>query len=236
MLQRWAGWVVLEWILIAIAMWGAWNLPWYFLPVAALVIGTRQQALGVLGHEAVHRTLGESKAIDTAANWLCFYPIGVDLETFRSFHAKHHSYLGTDQDPELEEHAKFPAAWSDLTTSKKLKLVLRDLVGLGIPEALSNAETFRGEYTPARAIATLILLFVCVITGFLPLLILWVWSLLTVNMAAMRARMYTEHIGMPPGETWEWEPKWWQRALYVPHYIWKHNEHHANPSTPCWYL
>lgn len=237
-MTRWLFWIGFEWIVICSALVMAYLYPVTFL-LALLVLGSRQQALVILGHEAVHHAVaGKSILADRIADVMCFWVNGTSTDGFRAFHILHHAHVNGPLDPEVDERSKRPEQWTNLTPAKRRKLVLLDLIGFGIPEAVSISSRVRGVYTLPRVafLAVLVILFLA--AGLWPLLLLWVWSFLTVAWACARARMFREHWDMPVGGTHEYVATWWERALYLPHYIWKHAAHHrpGNWSTPAWDL
>lgn len=236
-MRRWLFWIGIEWTIIAATMLSVYVVPW-LAPLAIVVIGSRQQALAVLGHEAVHHAVaGQSLRANQIANLFCYWPIGVDLYGFREFHLRHHAYLGTAHDPEVQERALFTDAWTELTADKKRLLILRDMIGAGIPESLSIMRQVGGAYHWPRV--TFLVVSIAAGLVLAPwLLLLWVWCVLTVGFACARARMWREHYDLGPGETHEYVAAWWERALYLPHYIWLHLEHHrhGNWSTSAWSL
>jgi len=70
---------------------------WWWLPVALLVIGSRQRALVVLTHDASHFLLAKNrKANDVIANLFLCFPMLKSLKYYRAVHLPHHAYLGDD--------------------------------------------------------------------------------------------------------------------------------------------
>lgn len=234
MTMRWLGWVAFEWMVIAItlAVFVRWS---WTAPIALLVLGSRQHALGVLGHEAVHWSVSEDRAKnDRLGNLLCMWPLLSDVEGFRGFHLAHHARVGTYSDPERSMRQAFASRWINLTPAKKARMLMFDLLGINVREPLALLKRVGGEWTTKRGaycVALGALVFVAFGGG---ALVLWGLALLTSNFAAMRARMYREHLG--PEVTGPDEAAWWERALYLPHHIWRHRAHHAHWSVPCWEL
>lgn len=230
--MRWAFWVTFEWCLLALAL-ALPAISWWLLPVSLALLGSRQHALAVLGHEVVHQR-GRREA---AANVLCFWPIGVDLYAFRRFHLGHHKHVNTADDPEVRHRFEYPDTWSNLTPRRKVEILLADLTGMSWREALWAVRENRGEVTLPRiaVLSSLALAATALAWWAVPL---WIAALFTTTWASMRARMWREHHGLGPGETYEYTAKWWERALYLPHYIWKHRFHHARglSTIPCWKL
>lgn len=230
--MRWAFWVAFEWCLLLLAL-ALPAISWWLLPVSLLLLGSRQHALTVLGHEAVHQ--GGWK--ERVANVLCFWPVGVDLYAFREFHLGHHKHVNTVDDPEVRHRMDYPETWGQLTPGRKIQILLADLVGASWREARWAVRENRGEYGALRKGTIVVMMCAATVAAWwaVPL---WVWALFTTTWASMRARMWREHHGLGPGETYEYIAKWWERALYLPHFIWKHRAHHTKGrgATPCWDL
>lgn len=237
MAVRWVTWVAFEWALILTALAVAWHGPWWTLPACMLVMGARMQALIVLGHEVAHQTLGRGR-LEWAAGPLCFWPFGADLIAYRAAHLAHHRSIGLPADPEMQVRARRPWAWLDLSPRKRALLITMDLCGLGLREAWHTTQPVVGHYTAARVAVVGATILAALAAGLWPLLLLWGWTLGTVTMALSRVRSWHEHCGLPPGETHDYVARWWQRALWCPHYVWRHAAHHAPGcwSVPCWRL
>ncbi len=102
-----------------------WPHPLTFIAVV-VILGGRQLALAILGHEAAHRTLFRHRGLnDWAGDWLAARWIWNDVPRYRLHHMKHHAHTGRPEDPDLSLVDPFP------TTRRSLwKKVLRDLSGL----------------------------------------------------------------------------------------------------------
>lgn len=73
--------------------------------VAFVIIGTRQYALFILGHDGVHRNLHpRARVNDTLTRWVIFAPLGMALEGGRANHLAHHRLLGFHDDPDRYLH------------------------------------------------------------------------------------------------------------------------------------
>ena len=236
-MKRWLFWVGYEWALIAMALAIGlhWPLAW---PLVVLFLGTRQHALAVLGHEAVHFAIGrhtDRKTNDRLGNLLCMWPLLSDVEGFRRFHLKHHRFVGTNLDPERQVREPFIERWTELTPRKKTKLIAFDLVGGSLDEVFYIMRETRGRWTWQRSAYVGLAGVVVACVGW-PALVAWLVALVTANFAAMRARMWREHLGSEVTEVYE--ARWWERALYLPHHIWRHEPHHRPGcwSVPAWKL
>src|SRR5688572_6442128 len=99
--RRWLLVTAMEWTIIVVTLAVAlrWRYWWVWLP-AAIIIGTRQNAFGILTHEGTHKNVARSLFWnDLLANWLVSYPIGVSAEGFRTAHMTHHARLEMPDDP-----------------------------------------------------------------------------------------------------------------------------------------
>lgn len=231
-MTRWLFWVAVEWAIILAALWAAsWSL--WLLPLAMLVIGSRQHALGVLGHEAVHRAAGVS---DRVANMLTMWPLGASVAGYRLFHLQHHVFLGRENDPELEMKAQFADRWRDLSRGRKATLLARDIIGLHADEPLAFLRRIRGTIKPWRVVHAVAFVALLVLVGDWIGPLIWISALLTSFWACARARAWCEHYG--GGQTYVYAPAWWERAIYLPHHVWKHAAHHESGrwNVPAWDL
>lgn len=101
------------------AFWGIVLLAW-------ILLGGRHLALGILMHEAAHRSLFRTPRLnDLIGSWLCAYPTWQDLHRYRTHHLRHHRYGGTDQDPDLDLVTAYPTTGPSL-----LRKFARDWVGI----------------------------------------------------------------------------------------------------------
>lgn len=225
-LVRWLFLVCFEWGVIILCATAALMSPLLW-PAAWLIIGTRQHALLVLGHEAVHRTLiGNRTVSDCVANMLTFWPCGVDIPTFRRFHLEHHRTVGTPLDPEKGPLSAYPDHWRNLTSSKRARLIGLDLFGLTLREQLIVSGVAHGPGSALRLAYSAAIVGVLSYLQLWPLLLLWLLCLFTVAFACMRARIWREHIGAGKLVTHRYQAKLWERMTYLPHNIWRHWDHH----------
>ncbi|MGH8457407.1 MAG: fatty acid desaturase, partial [Stenotrophobium sp.] len=124
----WRGaWALLSvWAVIAatFAVLARWPQPLTFL-LAVIVLGGRQLALAILAHEAAHRTLFKTQVLnDTVADWFCARLIWNDVPRYREHHFRHHSYTGSERDPDMSLVTPLP-----VTRHSLAKKFLRDLTG-----------------------------------------------------------------------------------------------------------
>lgn len=123
------GWLAVftDWGLIAAAFAAAARWPTAPVVLAALVIiGGRQLALAILVHDATHRSLFKSRALnDFVGRWVCGGPIWQDLHRYREHHMQHHKWAGSKKDPDRSLVVGFP-----VTRASLARKLLRDAVGI----------------------------------------------------------------------------------------------------------
>lgn len=233
--DRWLAGVGLDWTLIvlALAMAARWARPEGYL-VAMLVVGNRQHALAIIGHDGAHRSISRCRWLnDGLTCLLCFWPLGLGLDGYRKHHYVHHRHTGTAQDPELTYKGWSAPQWDLPLSSRRLRgLLCRDLLGLS-PRALLN---LRRTIPPVsvRDVAGPLIWWAAALAvmqhyGCAWIALLWAGSLATTYWATFRLRVWTEHMGTPG--THRISVTCWQR-LFAPHNTWCHWEHHRWPSLP----
>jgi fatty acid desaturase len=247
----WRSWLSLaiNWALVgaAMALVAVWPNPLTVL-VALFVIGARQLGFAVLMHEAAHRSLFRSRAVnDWVGNWLCAYPVWGDLVPYRPYHLQHHSKTWTQDDPDLGLAMPFPITrrslarkiWRDLsgqTGWKRAKATLRR--DLGRSQGRVRRLDFMGTRNLRGVVITNLLLFgVLAAVGHPALYLLWVVSWLTTYSLVMRIRSIAEHAMIddpadPLRNTRTTVARWWERLLVAPNCVNFHLEHHLAMTVP----
>jgi fatty acid desaturase len=236
--------VLFDWAVVfaSMAVVAAWPNP-ITVVAAIFVIGGRQLGMAVLMHEAAHRTLFRTRALnDWAGNWLCAYPIWSDMNPYRPYHLQHHAKTGGPQDPDLGLVTPFP-----ITPRSLARKVWRDLSGqTGVKFARAAwKRTFRrfAKDPTARRAATgvlmtnVVLLAVLIAAGYPALYLLWVAAWLTTNTLITRIRSIAEHALTPDrddplGNTRTTIARWWERLLIAPNRVNYHLEHHLLMTVP----
>jgi len=204
-------------------------------PLALLIIGNRQHALAILGHDGTHFTLSHDRRLnDYLTNLLAFWPLGLTVSGYRTLHFKHHKHTGTEDDPELGHKRTRTPQW-DLPAkpSRILKYAAFDIVGGSFPDYLIILKYSKpdkaSEYRPLLCChAVAITLFAA--SGLWGCGLLWYAGLATTFMMSFRLRLWLEHQGTP--ETHRVYLNFWQAALLAPHNAWHHWEHHKYPTVP----
>jgi len=247
--SRWRGlWLVVHcWGVIGLAMLVGTLWP-VTLPLAVLVIATRQLGLFILMHDAAHGLLHPDRRInDAVARWFCSSSLG----EYRPYHLQHHRYVQQAEDPDLGLSAPFPISRASL----KRKL-LRDLSGQTFykqriapllsapakssPLARDSQELVRGwRFLIGNALGFAV---------FAAAGLWWVWLLMWLLPMATwlplvtRVRNIAEHalVGRdqadPLRQARTTHANLVERALLAPYWVNYHLEHHLFTQVPCWKL
>jgi fatty acid desaturase len=138
-LLRWLLGVGWDWgvIVLALVLARYLNHPMGYI-LAVFVVGNRQHALELIGHDAAHYLVCRRRWLNEfAGGFFCFWPLISGLGTYRKFHFSHHAHLGTLEDPEQKYKRWSPAHW-DLPAPRRQipKFFLLDLLGLSSWELL----------------------------------------------------------------------------------------------------
>ena len=211
---------VLDWAVIlgALGVVHVFSNPVTWL-LALLIIGNRQHALAILGHDGTHFTLSHDRRLnDFLTNLIAFWPIGLTVSGYRALHFKHHKHTGTEDDPELGHKRSRSPQW-DLPAkpSRILKYAALDIVGGSFPDYLIILKYSKpdkpSEYLPLlcfHAVAVTLL----AVSGLWWAGLLWYAGLVTTFMMSFRLRLWLEHQGTP--ETHRLYLNFWQAAASCP--------------------
>jgi fatty acid desaturase len=241
----WLFWLVVDWgVIVATYSVFAVYRSWWLLPVAVLIIGTRQHALGLLGHDATHRRAFKNRRLnDIFGDLFTTWPLWIVLgDAYRDWHFGHHRELGSANDPELDYRGGSPysghVSWLSIG-----RCFLFDLFGLGVLDLLNVLRLVFPYRNPARYlgpislwIATALLLLAF---GQLWILGVWALSLVTAFWAVFRVRAFTEHVAVDwngHASSHRFRAGWIARFLFFPHNTWCHFEHHKYPQVPFYNL
>ena len=252
--SRWRGlWLVAHcWGVIgaAMAMGVLWPLT---IPLAVLIIGTRQLGLFILMHDAAHGLLHPNRRLnDAVGRWLC----SSTLRDYRPYHLQHHRHVQQAEDPDLVLSAPFPISraslrrkfWRDLSGQTFFKQRLSPLLARwrgAAPAAAQPLQRDAQELARGRRfwLAQALGLAAFSIAGYG-----WAWGLLwAVPMVCWlplvtRIRNIAEHALLevdqadPLRQARTTKAGWIERALLAPYWVNFHNEHHLFTQLPCWQL
>ena len=241
--------LAIEWLLAATALAAAlWLSTWWAFVIAALVIATRQHALLMLFHDAVHGLLARRPRInDALINALVGIPTLLPVEVYRPLHLRHHRLLGTAADPERAllfagQHWNYTA----LATGPLARQLIGDLLFVNGIRTLSAWGRAGGLPHVLPTTAVLAALWGAAVAACLwqwpaataTALALWFVPLLTLTQLLQKVRSFAEHSG-GPGRTSGWND-WtytWRIGLLGRLTIWPYNinlhlEHHSAPHVP----
>lgn len=231
---NWSLSVALNWLTIVATIALAYHvdhIAGYVL--AVVIVGTRQHALAVLGHDGAHLHVTRHRTINDAVTSLfCFWPLGVGLHGWRKFHFNHHRNVGTAADPELAVKRKYPRRWSPDT--KPWRQFCLDILGFSALETtmlITLAKPVR--VADVLGPVTLILSAWAAILFWADWRALAIWHIAfaTSFFAVFRLRAFTEHVGTTSTHRLS-EPPLWKKLLYLPENTWLHWEHHKWPAVP----
>jgi len=236
-------WLSIAAVFAAVAL---WTNP-LTITLAILLLGGRQMGLAVLMHEAGHKTLFRTQALNQAVGqWLCAYPILGDCDAYGASHREHHRTAGTDADPDLPNYRSYPVSRAsflrkikrDLTGQTGIKLLGALLTGGG--RSIMMREGEKTKAVRQGLLANLALFTILLLADAPELYLLWVITYLTTYPLIARIRQVAEHGNVPDLfdldprlNTRTTIPRWFERPLLCPNGVNYHVEHHLLASVPC---
>lgn len=189
-----------DWALIAAATAAAVTFGWAAMPVALLVIGNRQRALGNLLHDASHWSFdGNRRRSRILANLLLCWPLWVSVALYRDEHGRHHRHLGDPaRDPDYIHDAArlgrgWVAVWLDQLGSAQMfrRALFADLGRMAWRSRLGVLGWWAAALALVSAAAGA--------EAALVFLALWVGARATVFHAITAFREISDHVGLTPG-------------------------------------
>ena len=258
-------WAVIALCFAAVA-WASQTLPlWAALPVAVVavvVLAGRQLALGILTHDAAHRSLYKTTWLnDHLTDWLCARPVWNNLQHYRPYHLRHHAKTSTPQDPDLCLVAGLPTTRAsllrkflrDISGVTGMKFVLgRLLMDAGVLQWTVTSDIQRIDQTGRRwwhyprdlirnsavtLLTNAVLFGLLALAGHAWLYALWVVAYVTPFPLLIRIRSMAEHAALAQStdvlqNTRTTQAGWIARALVAPIRVNYHIEHHLMASVP----
>ncbi len=230
-----------------------WSLLIVTLPLAIMVVGSRQLGLSILLHEGAHGCMARNPGVNMAiSQWFCAYPVFADTKIYRDYHLSHHAHAQTMKDPDLILSAPFPV--SPQSFRRKM---LRDLTGqtgfkqrraqvkaaLGMPGSgfKARARVFFAKLGGPLAANAVILAAMIAAGVWWAYPLLWIFPLISWQQAVTRVRNIAEHAlipvnGDPLGVARTTRASWIARLFLAPYYVNYHAEHHFMMYVPCYNL
>lgn len=231
---RWIMTCIANWLIIFVTFLFAYHYPYIWVYVLVVfVIGNRQHAIALLGHEGSHYTLSTNRTWnDFLTGALSYWPMGVSLAGYREFHFKHHQYVGTKNDPELEHKSAFAPGYElPISRTKMVLFFLKDMLCLSSNEVILALKFFTPKnkihlFIPIIFLGTIIASLIYF--GFFWVVVLWFISIYTSFWAFFRIRIYIEHVGTT--QTHRVKINQILKLIFFPHGADTHWEHHMWPN------
>ena len=241
--------LALEWAVIVLSIGLATTLGGgWAMTIAFVVVATRQHALLILYHDAVHGHFARDQHLnDCVVNLFVGVPALMPVELYRPLHIEHHQELGTERDPERQLlYAKQAWNYRPLPATALARQLAGDLLlvnGIRTLIAWRRLRPLPRIPRPTVVIAALWLAAVglwAIVDARAALvgLALWFGPLLTLTQLWQKLRSYAEHSGGPgvtpnwPDWTYSWRPGTIGRMTIWPYNINLHREHHQQPALP----
>ena len=234
--------------------------PWSWLlwPVIWTVIASRQHALLILMHEATHGLAFNTKWLNEfVGEVICGGPMTVSMTTYLYNHLAHHKWMNEPRDPDwarkladADERASWVYPLKDATLGFWLRFWVRSIAyqfrsfkEIENPE--SKPPVKRGlaqRVSQIRLLSYLLLAAALTVFGlWLHFLLFWVVPLVLVMPFLMRIRAIAEHFALDQEGYYDEvrnvkfrHPI--EKALFTPHYIAMHLDHHLFASVPFYRL
>jgi fatty acid desaturase len=239
--------VAFEWAIIGLAIGSALYFDaWWAATAAFVVVATRQHALLILYHDAVHGHFATSARVnDFIVDLAVGVPTLMPVELYRPLHLEHHRALGTDRDPE-RQLLYAGQAWSyrPLPPGALLRQLLGDLLIVNGVRTIAAWQRTRSRPVIRRHTVAIAAAWLVVLASWVALapqaailaLALWLGPLLTVTQLLQKLRSFAEHSGGPGATagwqdwTYSWRVGLLGRLTIWPYRINYHREHHEQPA------
>lgn len=106
-------------------------LRWIVYAAIVIVIGSRQQALLIMMHEAAHMRISRNRGWnDFCSDVFCALPCGLSTELYRRRHLKHHQYTNTQKDPDWVSMEEYDDWHWPKAQFEAFKLFALDIMGI----------------------------------------------------------------------------------------------------------
>jgi fatty acid desaturase len=230
--------IVFDWMMIFVSVWAVYRVGWVISPVALVIMGNRQRALGNLLNEASHGNLSARRQInDYLAHLLLAAPLLTSLSVYRDQHARHHAWLGDPKrDPDIllplaqEGDRWFHAYARYLAKSTMLRgSVMGHFSGRNL--SFRQQAQIIGWWLVAGLLIAMVDLHFAAVFG-----AVWLGARITVFHAITTFREMTDHYGLTPGGVFSFTREIPDHGplsvLLHPHHNGYHLTHHLFPAVP----
>lgn len=241
--SAWRAWwgvaVNLGMVAAAFALPVLWRHPLAWI-IASVVLAGRAQGLGVLAHDACHLAYFPSRRVNEwAGKWLFAGLPNLSFARYRKGHLEHHRQAGTEQDPDRDFVAGYPASRASL-----LRKLARDVSGLnGLKNIAYQARGLEAENGVPFVLAHGVVIGALWLAGAPEVYACWWLGQLFVFPLLVRLRVMSEHGGVPDGLSRD--PRMsvgttlsgpLARLLVTPNHVHYHVEHHLSAAVPSYRL
>lgn len=236
-------------VVIAVTLY-EFTLP--LIAIAICILATRQHALLMLYHDAVHGLIARNRRLnDLIINIFIGIPLLMPVHVYRRFHLSHHASFGTHSDPERILLYRWqpwnyrPLPWTRLLLQIMGDLLLINMILTGIAllreqlDPHSQLRLAKTSVTPETLV--LIAMFVVALglwawhypDVFWKVALLWFGTIFTFTHVIQKIRSFAEHGPLEGDEvTYSWRPGLLGRLVLWPYNINYHREHHEHPGIP----
>ena len=225
--SSWRGlWLVAHcWGVIGLAMIAGAIWP-MTIPIAVIVIGTRQLGLFVLMHDAAHAMLHVNRKVnDWVAIWMC----SASIRQYRPHHLQHHRFVQQSEDPDLVLSAPFP-----VTRASLARKIVRDLTGQTFIKQAKNRRFLFGNALGFLVFAAAGWWWVWVVMWLVPMMT-WLPLVYRIRNIAEHA-LVVQNQADPLRQARTTHANFVERIMVAPYWVNYHCEHHLFTSVPCWNL
>ncbi|MBY0471549.1 fatty acid desaturase family protein [bacterium] len=240
--------VAFEWsIVFTLILAQKFLLPIWTYPITLLLIATRQHALGILLHDAVHFLLLKNRRWnDLLADWLVAFPLLISTYGYRREHFAHHKWTGSQQDPDWVR-TQVPHYTQTKSSTQLFKKIALYLAGVfSIRDTIEALYTYKLSVDLSKAANISRLAFVAVVLGIFyhfnlwwDYLFYWFFPMFFGLFGLLYFRLKAEHEGIPATKylnTRTVIPSRLEKILISPNNVNYHLEHHLYPNVPFYRL